>query len=54
MTEGKDLVCEEILEIMKTYREQERSPHGVDTPGGLQHMGDVWALFEKWERMLSE
>jgi hypothetical protein len=50
----KDKVCAEILEIMATYHEQEASPSGVDTPGGLEHMGDVWRLFAKWEKMLSE
>lgn len=48
----KDKVCAEILEIMSDYREQEKSPRGVGTPGGLEHMGDVWTLFRKWERML--
>ena len=47
-------VCDEILDIMKTYHEQESTPYGVDTPGGLEHMGDVWALFRKWEQMLLE
>lgn len=42
----------EILKIMQTYREQEASPGGVGTPGGLEHMGDVWALFKKWERAI--
>jgi hypothetical protein len=50
----KDKVCAEILAIMKTYHEQEKSAFGVDTPGGLEHMGDVWKLFSKWEGMLSE
>lgn len=43
---------EEILEIMDTYHEQEARPEGIDTPGGLEHMGDVWRLFLKWEAML--
>lgn len=47
-------VCDEILAIMKVYHDQERSSRGVDTPGGLEHMGDVWRLFLKWERMLTE
>lgn len=47
-------VCAEILSIMQTYHEQEESTRGVDTPGGLEHMGDVWGLFAKWERMLTE
>jgi len=45
-------VCAEILRIMETYREQEASPSGVGTPGGLEHMGDVWRLLAKWERLL--
>lgn len=45
-------VCNEILDIMKTYHEQKTTSYGVDTPGGLEHMGDVWRLFLKWERML--
>lgn len=49
----KDEVCSEILEIMKDYHEQEADGR-VDTPGGLEHMGDVWKLLKKWERMLSE
>ncbi len=49
----KDKVCAEILEIMATYHEQEAAG-SVDTPGGLEHMGDVWRLFGKWERMLKE
>jgi hypothetical protein len=44
-------VCNEILEIMQTYTEQEKSGY-VDTPGGLEHMGDVWTLFRKWEKEL--
>lgn len=52
MSEPKTIVCDEILEIMATYHEQEARPSGVDTPGGLEHMGDVWGLFSKWEAML--
>ncbi len=47
-------VCVEILAIMQTYHEQESSSRGIDTPGGLEHMGDVWRLLAKWERMLKE
>lgn len=47
-------VCDEILEIMTTYHEQEASPRGVGTPGGLEHMGDVWRLLRKWEGMLTD
>jgi hypothetical protein len=48
------VVCSEVLAIMETYREQSKSAYGVGTPGGLEHMGDVWSLFFKWERMLTE
>jgi hypothetical protein len=46
-------VCDEILSIMRVYREQEQSMYGVGTPGGLEHMGDVWKLFAKWEASLA-
>jgi hypothetical protein len=48
---AKDKVCAEIQEIMRTYREQEASG-GVDTPGGLEHMGDVWRLLRRWDTEL--
>jgi hypothetical protein len=38
----------EIQEIMATYRQQE-AEGGVDTPGGLEHMGDVWRLLRTWD-----
>lgn len=44
-------IASEILRIMATYHEQENAG-GVDTPGGLEHIGDVWRLFKKWESML--
>ena len=46
-----EVVCAEIKEIMKTYREQEAEGH-VDTPGGLEHMGDVWKLLSEWDAVL--
>jgi predicted nuclease with TOPRIM domain len=46
-------VCTDILRIMKVYHEQAASPNGVDTPDGLEHMGDVWNLFHKWEHALT-
>jgi hypothetical protein len=49
---AKDKVCAEIQEIMETYREQDAAG-GVDTPGGLEHMGDVWKLLSKWDKALS-
>jgi hypothetical protein len=42
-------VCDEIVDIMRTYREQEATYYGVDTPGGLEHMGDVWRLLRRWD-----
>jgi len=45
-------ICCEILSIMRTYHEQASTPFGIDTPGGLEHMGDVWKLFHRWENML--
>ena len=50
---AKDKVCAEVQDIMKTYREQEEKNGYVDTPGGLEHMGDVWRLLGKWDTMLS-
>lgn len=45
-------VCEEIKRIMQTYREQEAERGYVDTPGGLEHMGDVWRLLSEWDDKL--
>lgn len=50
---AKDKVCGEIQDIMRVYREQEASHDGVGTPGGLEHMGDVWRLLRKWDTLLS-
>jgi len=47
----KTSICEEILRIMQTYDEQEARGN-VDTPGGLEHMGDVWKLLDGWRREL--
>lgn len=46
-------VCSEIQEIMNTYREQEAKGN-VDTPGGLEHMGDVWRLLSDWDDKLKQ
>ena len=46
-------VCEEIIDIMRVYDEQSKSSYGVDTPGGLEHMGDVWRLFDRWRAALA-
>ena len=50
----KRKICDEILKIMETYHRQEEERGYVDTPGGLQTMGDVWNLFLRWERELLE
>jgi len=47
-------VCGEIRQIMTVYHQQELTEFGVDTPGGLEHMGDVWALLMRWDRALTE
>lgn len=44
-------VRDELLAIMRIYHEQEQSGD-IDSPGGLEHMGDVWRLFLRWERSL--
>lgn len=44
-------VCTEVIEIMATYHEQMEAG-SLGTPGGLEHMGDVWRLLEKWEQVL--
>lgn len=45
--EAKTRVCEDILRIMKVYHAQDDAGH-VDTPGGLEHMGDViWLIMRK-------
>lgn len=48
-------IGEEIIEIMKTHDEQMDAHGYVDTPGGLEHMGDVWSLLSKWrDRLLAK
>lgn len=48
----KDQICDEILFIMETYHRQENEHGYIGTPGGLEHMGDVWKLFLEWESRL--
>lgn len=50
-TETPQSVADDILAIMATYHEQE-ARGDIDTPGGLEHMGDVWSLLLKWESAL--
>ena len=52
--DAMETVCWEIRDIMKTYREQEAKNGYVDTPGGLEHMGDVWRLLARWDDELSK
>ena len=53
MSDARKIVCDHILKIMGTYHDQERDGD-VGTPGGLEHMGDVWRLFEQWESLLQQ
>ena len=48
---NQEKVCAEIINIMKEFDRQEAAG-GVDTPGGLEHMGDVWRLLDTWRKML--
>lgn len=53
MDTPQEIVCREIQAIMETYREQEKERGEIATPGGLEHMGDVWSLLMRWDEMLS-
>ncbi len=53
LAEAREAVCSEIKQIMGTYREQDARPQGIGTPGGLEHMGDVWRLLRKWDDRLA-
>lgn len=44
---GFDEVCDELAKIVYAYENRTCS-----TPGGLEHMGDVWRLLCKWNDML--
>jgi len=52
--EAAQQVAREIIKIMKTYDEQIEKNGYVDTPGGLEHMGDVWGLLDRWRHLLIE
>jgi len=41
-------IINELMEIMCEYHRQEKRGN-IDTPGGLEHMGDVWNLLGRWE-----
>ena len=51
--EARKKVCDEVLKISATYDEQYEAGD-VGTPGGLEHMGDVWRLFAGWARILKD
>lgn len=38
----------EILSIMETYDRQMEEYGYADTPGGLEHIGDVWKMLNRW------
>jgi hypothetical protein len=50
-TEAREAVCAEILSIMEEY-DRQKSSGCVDTPGGLEHMGDAWRLLDSWRTAL--
>jgi hypothetical protein len=45
------IIADDIMAIMEEYRRQEADGF-VDTPGGLEHMGDVWNLLAGWDESL--
>lgn len=47
-----DRIGDEIIAIMETYDKQEAEQGYVYTPGGLEHMGDVWKLLRSWRDRL--
>lgn len=50
--EAMKAVCAEITEIMAEHDRQMDERGYVDTPGGLEHMGDVWTLLDRWRNEL--
>ena len=49
----RDEIANNIIGIMNVYYEQEKRGH-VGSPGGLEHMGDVWNWFKFWDKKLRE
>jgi hypothetical protein len=47
-----DEIADEIIEIMDTYDRQKVQSGYVDTPGGLEHMGDVWGMLDRWRNAI--
>lgn len=51
MCDVRDNLAADVLAIMEVYHKQEEAGF-VDSPGGLQHMGDVWKWFSFWDKRL--
>ena len=49
-----DAICSEIVQIMETYDRQMVEDGDIGTPGGLEHMGDVWSLLRSWSNALKD
>lgn len=49
---AQDSVCQQIIDIMDEHDRQLKERGYVDTPGGLEHMGDVWSLLGVWREQL--
>lgn len=47
-------ICDEIIAIMDEYDRQVKERGYVDTPGGLEHMGDVWNLLSGWRDRIKD
>lgn len=45
-------ICKEIVEIMDEYNRQMRERGHINTPGGFEHLGDVWSTFQRWDSWL--
>lgn len=50
---AKDKIAADVLRIFAEYLDQQNAGN-VDSPGGLEHMGDVWSLFWKWNTLLTD
>jgi hypothetical protein len=45
------VICDEIVEIDDERIRQEHAGF-IDTPGGFEHMGDVWNQISKWADLI--
>lgn len=48
----EERICNEILDIMEAFDTQLEENGEIGTPGGLEHMGDVWNLLRGWQQDL--